>query len=148
MPLSGAQIALVQARYVATPQPKVLYHGTTDAAFFAKICLGTGFTSNEAFMGLYSTRSLGATTQYGPGIYLADTKEEALKYGNMVIRFEFEAGTNYWEFYGNTSAICAAIGTSKQNILDEGRLYALIRVTGQYYTLRTPFTMVVSPDYI
>lgn len=148
MPLSLAQIALVEARYGATPQPKVLFHGTNDAAFFSKICLGMGFGSNQAFMGLYSTRGLGATTQYGPGIYLADTKAEALHYGNMVIRFEFEANTNYWEFHGNTAAVCAAIGTSKQNILDEGRLYALIRVTGAYYTLRTPFNIVVSPDYI
>jgi len=123
----------------------VLFHGTTDPVFYSRICSRFGFESAQTFMGYYSLRPLGPTTIYGPGIYLADTRLAAAGYGHLIIRFEFDATTDYGDAR-NGQPFRNAIGGPLQNILDEGQLYALLRVTASYYVLRTPYNFVVGPD--
>jgi hypothetical protein len=148
MPLTFAQKTAARNLFAPTPQPMVLFHGTTDMVFFSRICGRFGFDSAQTFMGYYSLRPLGGTSVYGPGIYLADKRAEARKYGHMIIRFEFEANTNYVDLTGGSGTNFGQNigGVPRQNILDEPELYALIKVTPEYYVLRTPFNFIVGPD--
>jgi hypothetical protein len=148
MPLSTAQKAIADGLYVATPQPMVLFHGTTDSVFFSRVCGRYGFQSDTMFMGYYSLRPLGPTTVYGPGIYMADTRAEAATYGHLIVRFEFDATTRYADIRGGPpgNAFRVAVGANQQNVLDEGGLHALLRVTANYYVLRTPYNVLVGPD--
>ncbi len=144
--LNNQQLATAMGRMVATPQPMVLYHGTNTASFYSKVCMRHGFSSNQMFMGLYSMQGLGGTAIYGPGVYLADTRNAAAGYGALVIRFEFDSTTNYMDLTGQPGTHHAqAVGVPKQNLLAESRLYALLRVTANYYVLRTPYNFVVGP---
>jgi hypothetical protein len=145
MTLSTAQLATASANYVATPQPMVLFHGTTDPVLFSRVCSRYGFQNEQTFMGYYSLRPLGPTNVYGPGIYLGDSRLIAAGYGHLIIRFEFADTTNYGDVR-NGQPLRTAIGGPMQEILDEGRLYALLRVTANYYVLRTPYNFVVGPD--
>ena len=144
--LNQAQLTTAMGRMAATPQPMVLFHGTNTAAFYSKVCMRSGFTSNQMFMGAYSLQSLGGTSIYGPGIYLANTRAEAANYGSLIIRFEFESTTDYMDLTGVIGTQHAqAVGVPKQNLLAESRLYGLLRVTNNYYVMRTCYNCVVGP---
>lgn len=143
--LSVAQIQTLQGLYTDAPPNLVLYHGTNDDTFYSRICMRYGFQNEQMFMGAYSMRSLGGTAVYGPGIYLADTVAEAQRYGHRIVEVRPSShGTNYLDLTGTrgTHAV-TVVGAPKQNILAEARLYALIRVTNNYYVMRTPHTFVV-----
>ena len=142
--LTNQQLTTLMARAQATPQPMDLYHGTTDQNFFSKICLRQGFSNNSIFMASYSLRSLGGTNIYGPGIYLADTRQEALRYGQLIIRFEFDSTTEFFDLTGVVGTAHAhAVGVPTQRMLAEPRVHALLKVTPHYYVARTPFNCVV-----
>ncbi|WP_172328818.1 hypothetical protein [Mangrovicoccus sp. HB161399] len=147
--LTQAQLNTAMARMVQTPQPMVLFHGTNTPVFFSKVCIRTGFESNEMFMAKYSLASLGGSgrnaANYGPGIYLVDSRIAAVGYGALVIRAEFESTTNYMDLHtvATRRGHLMAIGVPLQDLLAEPQLYGLIRVTQNYYVMRTPFNCTI-----
>jgi hypothetical protein len=145
--LTQTQLIAARNAMVSLGQVLTLYHGTNSPAFFSKLCTRHGFSSNQMFMGAYSLATwVGGTAIYGPGLYLASSQVEAQSYGNLVVKFIVETTTDYLDLTGHAgTAVVQAVGVPKQNLLAEPQLYCLLKVTAQYYVLRTPYNVIVSP---
>lgn len=140
------QLNILRGRFSPPPAAlPVLYHGTNDSKFFSRICLGTGFNSNQLFMANYSLNGFGGTAIYGPGIYTTTSLVEAQGYGSLIIEFRVASTTDYLDMTNPAGTGHAqAVGLPTFRILQEPQVYALIKVTAQYYVLRTPFNVIVS----
>jgi hypothetical protein len=121
-------------------QFQTLYHGTNDLKFAVAMAQGHGWQSPQAFRTAYCSKSLGGTAIYGPGIYLADTLKEAKSYGVHVLEFTFKPAMDYLDL--SDAAISKSVvrqtGGGKQTVLAEKNIDILIRVTKNYFVLRTP----------
>ena len=98
--------------------------------------------ATQAFRATYCRKSLGGTAVYGPGIYLADTRKEASSYGPHIVEFTFKKDTDYLDLSNSSlssKAVKAVGGGGKQVLLAEPALDMLLRVTQNYYVLRTPY---------
>jgi hypothetical protein len=125
----------------------VLYHGTNDLEFGIGIAQKFGFHSTQAFQSMYCRKALGGTAIYGPGIYLTKSLKEVTKYGANVLAFSFSASADYVDLSNpaiSKAAVASVGGGGKQSILGEAKLDMLLRVTQDYYVLRTP--ALVSPS--
>ncbi|HEX7637572.1 MAG TPA: hypothetical protein VF457_04180 [Burkholderiaceae bacterium] len=119
-----------------------LYHGTDSLEFAVQMVQRFSFHSAQAFRATYCRKSLGGTAVYGPGIYLADTRKEASSYGPHIVEFTFKKDTDYLDLSNSSlssKAVKAVGGGGKQVLLAEPALDMLLRVTQNYYVLRTPY---------
>jgi hypothetical protein len=124
----------------------LLFHGTHDLEFAIGIAQKFGFHSQQAFRSTYCTKAVGGTAVYGPGIYLTNSLVEARTYGPHILEFSFNSAVDYLDVFNPAISKAAAksVGGGKQTILGEANLDVLLRVTQNYYVLRTP--MLVSPS--
>ena len=142
--LTNQTLAAVKAQYTPLQQNLTLYHRTTNATFYSKLCLKSGFGSYLLFRGAYLLQQLGGNAVYGPGIYLSSNNNE-VNYGNLLVRFDIEANTNYLDLYGPAGVqVCQNANAVRWHVLADERIDALIRVTAQWYVLRTPHNMVIT----
>jgi hypothetical protein len=119
---------------------RTLYSGTNDLKFAVSMVQGHGWQSQPAFQAAYCGQTLGGTAVYGPGIYMTDKLQEAKSYGEHILVFSFKPAADYLDL-ANPSVSKGAVklvGGGKQTILSEPKLDALIRVTRDYFVLRTP----------
>lgn len=143
--LTDQQLAAITRNYSALHQPLLLFHGTSDPKFFSKLCLKSGFGSDLLFKSTYSLQALGGTAVYGPGLYLASNINESRTYGNLIVKFEVDTTTDYLDLSGPAgSRVVRDSGVARMHILNEPRIHALIKVTREYYVLRTPYNVIVS----
>jgi hypothetical protein len=124
----------------------VLYHGTNDLEFAVGIAQKFGFHSAQAFRATYCKKALGGTAVYGPGIYLTDSLAQAQGYGVNILEFRFGPAADYVDVFNPaiSRAAVRSVAGGKQTILAAANLDILLRVTNNYYVLRTP--MLVSPS--
>ncbi|HET8707079.1 MAG TPA: hypothetical protein VFM46_12325 [Pseudomonadales bacterium] len=131
---------------IVGPNFPVLYHGTKDLEFAIGIAQKAGFHSEQAFRAKYCQNGLGGTAIYGPGIYLTDSLKEAKSYGCHILEFRFHQSADYLDVFNPaiSKAAVKSAGGGKQTILSEINLSVLLRVTQNYYVLRSPY--LVSPS--
>jgi len=124
----------------------VLYHGTNDLEFALDISRKVGFHSDQAFRAKYCQKGLGGTAIYGPGIYLTDSLKEAQGYGCNLLEFRFNKCVDYLDVFNAaiSKAAVKSVGGGKQTILGAINLDVLLRVTQNYYVLRTPHMVSTS----
>lgn len=125
---------------------QTLYSGTQDEDFAVQIIQKYGWHSEQAFRALYCQQALGGTAIYGPGIYLTNKLSEAQSYGLNIMEFNFNMYADYLDLFepSISSAVVKKFGGGKQKILAEPKVNALIRVTREYFVLRTPVFVSVS----
>lgn len=123
-----------------------LFHGTHDLEFAIGIAQKFGFHSPQTFRSMYCTKVVGGTAVYGPGIYLTNSLAEARTYGPYILEFTFNSAVDYLDIFNPaiSKAAVKSVGGGKQTILGAANLDVLLRVTQNYYVLRTP--MLVSPS--
>jgi hypothetical protein len=125
---------------VVGPAFPTLYHGTNDLQFAVAIAQKSGFHSAQAFRRSYCAKALGGTAVYGPGIYLTSKLDQAQGYGAYILEFNFDKSADYLDVFNPaiSKAAVKSVGGGKQTILGAANLDVLMRVTQDYYVLRTP----------
>ena len=124
---------------------QTLFSGTNDLQYAVSVAQGHGWQSPQAFRAAYCGQSLGGTAVYGPGIYMTDQLKEAQEYGASILEFTFKAAADYLDLADPSISKAAVkqVGGGKQTLLSEPKLDALIRVTKNYFVLRTPLLVSV-----
>ncbi|AEG00841.1 hypothetical protein [Methylomonas methanica] len=127
-------------------QFQTLYSGTNNEDFAVQIIQRYGWHSEQAFRALYCQQALGGTAVYGPGIYLTNKLSEAQLYGSNIMEFQFNKSADYLDLADSSisKVVVKTFGGGKQKILAEPKVNALIRVTSDYFVLRTPVLVSVS----
>lgn len=125
---------------------QTLYSGTNNEDFAVQIIQKYGWHSEQAFRAIYCQQALGGTAVYGPGIYLTNKLSEAQSYGSNIMQFHFNQSADYLDLADASisKAVVKKFGGGKQKILAEPKVNALIRVTADYFVLRTPVLVSVS----
>jgi hypothetical protein len=126
-------VTIVPAKY------QTLYSGTKDLPFARAIAAGQGWQSLSAFRTAYCQQALGGTAVYGPGIYMTDVRKQAEGYGPYILVFTFKPAADYLDLADAVISRDAVkmVGGGKQTLLAEPNLDMLLRVTANYFVLRT-----------
>ncbi len=146
--MNAQELARANAECERQATTITLYTGTSNAKLASDFLSGFCFDTQINFRDTYVIQKLGSRQQkfnanYGPGIYLTDSVDEAKGYGATTIKFVCTNTpfANVTGKFGTDFRKTANIKGGPQAVLEEPNLTALLLVAAggiNYYVLRTP----------